>query len=371
MKTFSSGHPFARNRISRRGFLRGGAAAAAGVAASGLIMPRRSLAGDELTLLTWCSHEDSRLIGSFEEAEGVRMNVKTYEGTGSALAVKDQSQPGEWDVFMCDAQDTPGVARDGYIMELSHDIIDWDTIWPELREMDYTWIDGKFYAVPDKFGYYGVAYNKDRVDPDDMRTAEVMWNPKYSGRIGVFDYYFPVIQLIGISLGLKPIEITVENLRADIRPKLLELKEHTVVVGDVPTVQTAILTGSVDLIVAGSEWTVSVLMTEHPELDWTIFDEGGLLWNESLCIFADSEKVDLATKFIQHCAGVEGSRYLATSECYWSMVSNRNVELSDAEKKILRWDEQFDFLARSYPSAIGGPELDAAMLDLWTEFLQA
>ncbi len=301
----------------------------------------------------------------------MRVNVKTYEGTGSALSVKDQSLPGEWDIFVCDAQDTPRVAREGYIMELSRDLVDWDTIWPELREMPYTWIDGKFYAVPDKFGYYGVAYNKDKVDPDDMRTAEVMWNPKYKNRTAVFDYYFPVIQLVGISLGLTPTDITVENLRADIRPRLLELKEQVNVVGDIATIQTALATGTVDMIVCTAEWGVSGIMIDRPELDWIIFDEGGLLWNESLTIFADSERKDLAIEFIKHCMSVEGSRYLATSECYWSPVSNMTVEFSDREKEILRWDQQADFLARSYPSSIGEPELDTAMLDLWNEFLQA
>ena len=360
-----------RTQVSRRRFLQGGAAAVAASASAGVFSPRRSAAADELAVLTWCSHADSRLIGSFEEAHGVRVNVKTYEGTGSALSIKDQSLPGEWDIFVCDAQDTPRVAREGYIMELSRDIVDWDTIWPELREMPYTWIDGKFYAVPDKFGYLGVAYNKETVDPADARTAEVMWNPKYKGRTGVFDYYMPVVQLIGISLGLRPVDITVENLRADIRPLLLALKEQSTMVGDIPTFQTALVTNTVDLVVGTAEFGVAHLMVEHPHLDWTIFDEGGLLWNESLTIFADSKRKDLALEFIKHCMSLEGSKYLATSECYWSAVCNKDIELTEEEKKILRWDDQPDFLSRSYPSAIGEPELDTAMLDLWNEFLQA
>ena len=358
-------------QLGRRQFLKGSAATVVAGASAGLLAPRRSVAADELTVLTWCSHADPRLIRSFEEAHGVRVNVKTYEGTGSALSVKDQSSPGEWDIFVCDAQDTPRVAREGYIMELSRDIVDWDTVWPELKEMPYTWIDGKFYAVPDKFGYYGVAYNKDKVDPADMRTAEVLWNPKYKGRTGAFDYYFPVIQLVGIALGLKPTDITMENLRSDIRPKLLAFKDQTTLVGDIPTIQTALVTNTVDIIVGTAEFGVSHLMMDHPQLDWIIFDEGGLLWNESLTIFADSERKDLAHEFIKHCMSLEGSQYLATAECYWSPVSNKDVVLTDEEKKILRWDEQVDFLSRSYPSSIGAPELDSAMLDLWNEFLSA
>lgn len=62
---------------------------------------------------------------------------------------------------------------------------------------------------------------------------------------------------------------------------------------------------------------------------------------------------------------------LATSDCYWAMPANSKTILSGAEKKILRWDEQPAFLERSVPSAISNPDVDAEMLDIWTEFLQS
>ena len=36
---------------------------------------------------------------------------------------------------------------------------------------------------------------------------------------------------------------------------------------------------------------------------------------------------------------------------------------------MLRWDEQPGFIAKSYPYFVPGPELDAKMLEVWTEFL--
>jgi len=53
------------------------------------------------------------------------------------------------------------------------------------------------------------------------------------------------------------------------------------------------------------------------------------------------------------------------------MPTNSKAEISDRDKKILRWDEQPDFLARSVISQFPEPEMDAEMLDLWTEFLQS
>ena len=53
------------------------------------------------------------------------------------------------------------------------------------------------------------------------------------------------------------------------------------------------------------------------------------------------------------------------------MPINGKAELDDATKKTLRWDQQSDFLARSVYSQLPAGDLDAAMLDVWTEFLQS
>ena len=264
----------------------------------------------------------------------------------------------------------PRVGRTGILAEIPDDEVPWGDIFPELRAAPFTYVDGKLYAVPEKFGYYGVAYNKERVDPADMRSAQVFWNEKYKGRMAVYDYYFPCIQLIGISLGLKPSEINAGNL-GQIRERLLAFKPQLKLIGDIVGVQNALVNGDVDLIVNAAEFAVSGLMTEDPSLDWVIFDEGGLLWDQGLAIMADSKKKDLAKAFVDYIISPAGQGRLATSDCYWAMPANKNADLTDAQKKILRWDEQPAFLARSYPSSISDPELDTEMLDVWTEFLQA
>ena len=357
--------------LSRRRFLQGSAATAGALATGGLLTPSRALAADTMSFLTWCDHTDPRLIGGFEKKTGIKVNAKSYEGTGSALALKEQSSPGDWDLFCLDFQDTPMVARQGVLEPLDDDRVPWDEFFPEIRDQPHAYTDGKLWGVPDKFGYYGLAYNKEKVDPEEANRAEIMYSKKYKGRVAVYDYYFPVIQLVGISKGLSPAEITLENLQSVIRKPLLELKANTQVVGDVVTVQNALQTNSVDMIVGGAEWSVALDMVNSPWLDYTVFNEGALMWNESLAIFVDSNKKEECWKFIDWTLSPEGQRYLATSECYWACPVRKDTPLTAEEARILRWDQQVAFLKNSHPSTIGAPDLDAAMLDLWTEFLAA
>ena len=267
-------------------------------AAAGTLVPGSVLADDTLNILVWCDHADQKLIGPFEDAHNVTVNVKTYEGTGTALSILEQSAPGDWDVIVIDAPDVPQVAGLGILDELPDDLAPWDDIFPTLRNAPYTRVDGKVYAVPEKFGYYGFCYNRDVVDAADVRRGDIAWNDAYSGRIGVYDYYFPVLQMIGLSMGLKPADITVDHL-GDIRERLLAMKPNVKMIGDIVSVQNALVTKSVDVVVGGAEFTVSNLMGSNPHLDWTISDDGGLIWNQGIGILSDSNRKELASLFLQ------------------------------------------------------------------------
>ena len=339
------------------------------IAVTSILMPQAVYAADELNALVWCDHADPKLLAPFEAKFNVKVNVKTYEGTGAALSIIEQSSPGDWDVLMVDAPDAPTIAKLGLLEPLSDSSLPLSDLFPSLTSANFNQVDGVRYTVPEKFGYYGVAYNRDKVDPTDMRTAQVMWNSKYKGRIAVYDYYFPTMQLIAISMGMKPNDITMDDL-PKIRERLLAMKENVKMVGDIVSVQNALVNGDVDIIVSGAEFVVSSLMPTMPQLDWTIFDEGGLIWIQGLSILKGSERKDLALEFVKYVVSPEGQSRLATSECYWAMPANSKTVMSDTERSILRWDEQQGFLDRSVPSTISQPDIDAEMLDIWTEFLQ-
>ncbi|WP_217987738.1 hypothetical protein [Halomonas salipaludis] len=51
------------------------------------------------------------MIEPFEEAHGVTVNLREYEGTGAAFAMLEQSRPGDWDVLVIDTIDVPRAGR--------------------------------------------------------------------------------------------------------------------------------------------------------------------------------------------------------------------------------------------------------------------
>jgi spermidine/putrescine transport system substrate-binding protein len=335
------------------------------------LLPLGALAQtQELNALVWCDHTDDALIKPFEEKFDVKVNLKEYEGTGAALSLIEQSQPGDWDVLVIDGIDVPRAVAAGILGPLPTDQLPYDTLFPELKMDANHVIDGKTYAISEKFGYNTVSFDKSKVTAEQMADMTKLWSGEFKGRLAVYDYYLPVMGMVAVGLGLKTADLTVADL-PKIEEALLALKASAASVGEVVASQTAIATGEVDILVGGGEWVTAGLVSENPNLDWIIPEQGAVRWSQSIGVFADSTKPDLAVEFVKHVLSPEGQAALATSACYWAMPANAAAgEVLTAEQKAaLRWDDQAAYLSRAQLYPAPDAELDAAMQDVWTRFL--
>ncbi|OWU77118.1 spermidine/putrescine ABC transporter substrate-binding protein [Phaeobacter sp. 22II1-1F12B] len=330
-----------------------------------------SLAAEDLNALIWCDHADPKLLEPFEEAHGIRVNVKEYEGTAAGLALLEQSRPGDWDVMVIDGVDVGRLVERDLAEPLPVEEMHTGDYFPQIVLEDNNSVDGVTYGVTEKFGYNTIAYNKAKVDPADMESMAALWSGKYDGRIAIYDYYLPVIGIVGMAQGINTADLSAENLET-LREPLMSLKAASRQVSDVVASQTSLATDEVDILVGGGEWLTAVLNADNPDLDWTIPEEGGLLWSQSLVVLKDSENKDMAVEFVKYVTSPEGQARLATSECYWGMPANSKTAdvLSDDEKAVLRWDDQATYLERAQLYPVPDADLDSAMQDLWTDMIQ-
>jgi spermidine/putrescine transport system substrate-binding protein len=225
------------------------------------------------------------------------------------------------------------------------------------------------YAVPEKFGYNAIAFDKSKIPAEKARDVSVLWDPAWKGKLAIYDYYLPVIGQVAVALGKTPQSLTEADLPA-IKEKLAAMRANAALVGDVVTSQTALATGQVAILAGGGEYAVAGLQAEKPNLDWVLPDVGGIRWQQAIGVFAASAKKEAATKFVQYVLSPEGQARLATSSCYWGMPANSKAALTPEQKKVLRWDEQPAFLAKSFPYPSPTEAMDKAMQDLWAEVIQ-
>jgi spermidine/putrescine transport system substrate-binding protein len=243
------------------------------------------------------------------------------------------------------------------------------TIPAAIANPKLTSVNGTLYTVPEKFGYNTIAFNTSAVSADAMADIQAPWDPKYKGRVAVYDYYVPEIQYAALALGMNPDKITPADFPA-LRTKLLALKANAAMVGDVTTVQQALTTGAVDILVGGGEWVTAGIQADSPNLTYTIPKQGGIRWQQGLGIFAASKNKPLGVKFIQYILSPVGQAKLATSSCYWGMPANTQAALTPAQKADLRWDNQPTYIKDSYPYIQMTPALDKQLQALWAEVMQ-
>ncbi|MEM1346087.1 MAG: extracellular solute-binding protein [Pseudomonadota bacterium] len=328
-------------------------------------------AEDELNALVWCDHTDPALIAPFEAAHGVKVNLREYEGTGAALALLEQSRPGDWDVLVIDGIDVFRAVEAGILAPLDTAALPMDQIFPEVVMEANNTVDGVTYAITEKFGYNTISYNAAKVDPADMASLATVWSEKYTGRISIYDYYLPVIGLAAIASDIPTAEIAAGDLDA-IGGVLSTMRARAASVAGVVAAQTALATGEVDIVIGGGEWLTAVLAAEQPDLTWTIPKEGAVRWAQSIGVVAGSENPDLALEFIQYIMSAEGQTRLATSSCFWGMPANSAAGdvLSDEQKAILSWDSQAEYLGLTQLYPAPDTDLDIEMQDLWLDTLQ-
>ncbi len=196
----------------------------------------------EINALVWCDHTDPALLEPFEAATGIKVNVKAYEGTAAGLAILDQSQPGDWDVMVIDAVDVGRAVDLDLLAPLPADHLATADFFPELIMAENNTRDGVTYAVTEKFGYNTIAFDKSKVDPADMEDMAALTSGKYDGRIAIYDYYLPVLGLLGLSQGVATASLDAAAVEA-LRAPLYALKAASKQVSDVAASQTALATG--------------------------------------------------------------------------------------------------------------------------------
>lgn len=328
-------------------------------------------AAEELNALVWCDHTDPALIEPFEEKHGVKVNLREYEGTGAALALLEQSRPGDWDVLVVDGIDVFRAVEAGVLAPLPDGAVSTADFFPEVIMAENNTVDGVTYAVTEKFGYNTISYNSSKVDPADMESLSTVWSEKYDGRISIYDYYLPVMGLAAIAEGIATDAIGAGDLEA-IGGTLSTMRSRAASVAGVVAAQTALATGEVDIVVGGGEWLTAVLASEQPELTWTIPKEGAVRWAQSIGVVEGASNPDLAVEFIKYITSPEGQARLATSSCFWGMPANAKAGdvLTDDQKSVLRWDQQPDYLALTQLYPAPDADLDIDMQDLWLETLQ-
>jgi spermidine/putrescine transport system substrate-binding protein len=313
--------------LSRRGFLK------AGAAASALVATQWSPAAAEdpkvLNYLSWPGNADPYLVADFEKENNCKIKIKEYVGGDQMMAVVNQSPPGTFDVVLADAEYMNLLHAADFIEEMDPADYPLQDFWPEFQKFPLHWFDGKLYGVMTDFGYLGLSYNTEIYKPEEVSSYAALFSEKAKGKVGFFDWYLPSMGCISLSNGSRPpFDIDAAKFAA-LKEKLFSLKPQSSGFYTIADIFSSLTNGQAHMVPGIGEWITLGLRNSGVKVDTIIPEEGGLQWTESMSIVKGSPNRDLARKFIQFTTSPKGQVLQATK------VDNKKSIPSMAGWKLL------------------------------------
>ncbi len=305
-----------------------------------------------LNLLVWEGYADATFVRAFEEKYHCKI-AASYMGSSDELVAKLRGgSASNYDVISPSSDVATMIATAGLAAPLDlSKIPSYPQLSEKLRSLPLVKAGDKVYGVPFTWGPNPLLYDT-RVFSQAPESWAVLWDPKYRGKISVWDELstlYMAAQLLGFD---KPDAGALYNLNDDqlakVKQKLLELK---------PNIRKIWATGGelTNLfqnheVVAAMGWP---LMTNQLRklrfpIGETIPKENTTGWIDHLMITAASEHKELAHEFLEYMVQARTQKQVADVTGYVPANPLAAQFMTDEEKRSLHLDDVDRYMARIY-----------------------
>ena len=191
-------------RVSRRGVLKGAAAAVAGLTfkSMGPFVRDAKAATLELRWLGWEHYNVKSLTAEFEKRHGVKVSAGFFDGNSEAWNKLRAGGTRDFDLVMADGFWPRLYARQGLVQPVDYAKFDLSNVFADFLPPKFTLLreesGDNMIAAPNCWGGYGFTVNTDKVAPEDQESVELLFNEKYAGHLSTSARFEENIALAGI-----------------------------------------------------------------------------------------------------------------------------------------------------------------------------
>jgi spermidine/putrescine-binding protein len=305
-----------------------------------------------LNLLVWEGYADPSFVKSFEEQHHCKVTA-SYMGSSDELMAKLRGgSAGNYDVISPSSDVATSIAAGNLATPLDlSKIPSYIQLSPQLTNLPLVRVGNQVYGVPFMWGPDPLIYDT-TVFANPPDSWNVLWDPKYKGKISVWDD-LSTVYMAGQVLGYdKPDPSQLYNLSDEqleaVKKKLLELK---------PNIRKMWATGG-DLtnlfqnheIVASMGWplnTVELKKINFP-VGETIPKENTTGWIDHLMITAGSENKELAYQFLEYMIEAQTQKKVTDVTRYTPANPQAAQFMTADEVKTLHLDDVDNYQKRLY-----------------------
>lgn len=305
-----------------------------------------------LNLLVWEGYADPSFVKAFEAQHHCKVTA-SYMGSSDELMAKLRgSSASNYDVISPSSDVATSIAAGNLAAPLDlSKIPSYTQLSPQLTNLPLVRVNNQVYGVPFMWGPDPLIYDT-TVFANPPDSWNVLWDPKYKGRISVWDdlsTVYMAAQVLGFD---KPDPSQLYNLSDEqleaVKKKLLELK---------PNIRKMWATGG-DLtnlfqnheIVASMGWplnTVELKKVNFP-VGETIPKENTTGWIDHLLITAGSENKELAYQFLEYMIEAQTQKKVTDVTQYTPANPQAAQFMTADEVKTLHLDDVDNYQRRLY-----------------------
>ena len=424
---------YLRRRMSRRDFLRGSAAAAIGVPSLSALLaactnPRNqqvntfqvatpnnpvtlpmvgeAIADDlpneknaTLQIFNWDAYTWKKVIEEFCEQHDCDYEYTPFHNMETAVS-KIQTGQLKFDVFFPTYDVLGKLVHGGYLQPLNHSYIPnlESQVWDQFQNPFYD--QGWRYSVPYTVYTTGIAYRRETISDDQIFGASnpraLLWDPQYSGKVGVYDSYRDTIAFAIEKLGSNDINTEDPKLIDQAKQQLLDMIDAVNVRATINGAYAKLPKGDYVLheawsgdIVAGWGYVSKYTEAEFKDLGyWFPDDRMGPADNDLIAIPSSAEHPVLAHKFLNFFLDFKHAMDNFSWVGYQPPQKQADVDRLTKEEglysKISNWAPPVPYVPPWMPAAVVrqsdlfqtglrlhelSPQGDQLWQDAWQEFI--
>src|SRR5215470_9539337 len=280
-----------------------------------------------LNLLVWEGYADPSFVKAFEDENHCKISA-SYMGSSDELMAKLRGgSAGTYDVISPSSDVATSIATAGLAAPLNlNRLPTYGQLSTQLTSLPLVRAHGQVYGVPFMWGPDPIIYDT-TVFPRPPDSWNLFWDPKYKGKISIWDdlsTVYMAAQVLGYD---KPdpshiYNLTDEQLEA-VKKKLLELKPNVRKIWATGGELTNLFQNHEVVLAMGWPLNTADLKKSGFPAGEAIPKENTTGWIDHLMITAGSENKELATQFLEYMIQAKTQKLITDKTHY--VPSNPNA----------------------------------------------
>jgi spermidine/putrescine-binding protein len=305
-----------------------------------------------LNLLVWEGYADSSFVHAFEEQNHCKVSA-SYMGSSDELVAKLRGgSAGNYDVISPSSDVATSIASAGLAAPLDlAKLPGYSQLSPQLTSLPLVRLKEQVYGVPFMWGPDPMIYDTTAF-PRPPESWNIFWDPKYRGKISVWDdlsTVYMAAQVLGYD---KPDPSQLYNLtdaQLDaVKKKLLEMKPNIRKMWSTGGELTNLFQNHEVVAAMGWPLMTNQLRKVNYPVGETIPKENTTGWIDHLMITAGSENRDLAYKFLEYMIEAQTQKKVTDVTGYTPANPQAAHFMTADEVKSLHLDDVDNYQKRIY-----------------------